>query len=172
MGEHEKTIAKKFFVLLYLFLRRKYKNIDVVFIRHTHEAKEVDEETFFHSPESGGTLVSTAYDEMLRIIKERYPVNEWNLYMAQASDGDNTDSDNTWCTMKLGAMLPWLQYVTYVEVGRPAHGEYAHRPSNLWTMMDGLQQVHPNLALRKLNDQAQVIETFRSLFQTKAPVTA
>lgn len=172
MGEHEKTIAKKFFVLLYLFLRRKYKNIDVVFIRHTHEAKEVDEETFFHSPETGGTLVSTAYDEMLRIIKERYPISEWNFYMAQASDGDNTESDNGWCTMKLGAMLPWLQYATYVEIGRAAHAEYAHKPSNLWTMMDGLQQVHRNLALRKLSDQAQVIETFRSLFQTKVPVAA
>jgi uncharacterized sporulation protein YeaH/YhbH (DUF444 family) len=93
--------------------------------------------------------------------------------MAQASDGDNTDSDNPWCTMKLGAMLPWFQYVTYVEIGRKGSGEYnPARPSNLWQMMDGLQGTHPNLALRKLNDEAQVIETFRSLFQTKAPATA
>ena len=92
-----------------MFLRRKYKDIDVVFIRHHHTAEECDQETFFHKPETGGTIVSTAYDEMLRVIRDRYDVNEWNIYLAQASDGDNTESDNQMCQTKLGMMLPWMQ---------------------------------------------------------------
>ena len=90
MTEHMKDLAKRFYVLLYIFLRRKYKHVDVVFIRHTHQAAEVDEDTFFHSPETGGTVVSTALDEMRRVVAERYSPDAWNIYAAQASDGDNT----------------------------------------------------------------------------------
>jgi uncharacterized sporulation protein YeaH/YhbH (DUF444 family) len=86
MDEHMKDLAKRFYSLLYLFLKRRYgKRVEVVFIRHTHEAKEVDEETFFHSRESGGTVVSTALEEMARIIQDRFPANQWNIYGAQAS---------------------------------------------------------------------------------------
>ena len=58
MGEREKDLAKRFFILLHLFLKRKYERVDVVFIRHTHEAKEVDEHEFFYGRETGGTVVS------------------------------------------------------------------------------------------------------------------
>ncbi|MGH7041279.1 MAG: YeaH/YhbH family protein, partial [Acetobacteraceae bacterium] len=68
MTEHMKDLAKRFYVLLYIFLRRKYKRVEVVFIRHTHQAQEVDEDTFFNSPETGGTVVSTALDEMRRVV--------------------------------------------------------------------------------------------------------
>lgn len=173
MGEREKTIAKKYFILLYLFLCRKYKEIHVVFIRHHHVAEECDQETFFTKPETGGTVVSTAYDEMLRIIQERYNVADWNIYMAQASDGDNSDSDNPACHAKLGRMLPWMQYATYVEIGRDHVSDYFQpRETTLWKMMDGLQAIHANLALRKITDEKQVIETFRSLFQSKPSVKA
>ena len=94
MTEHMKDLAKRFYVLLYIFLKRRYKNVEVVFIRHTHQASEVDEETFFNSPETGGTVVSTALEEMQRVINERYSPDNWNIYAAQASDGDNTASDN------------------------------------------------------------------------------
>ena len=97
MGEREKDLAKRFFVLLHLFLKRRYDRTDIVFIRHTHEAQEVDEETFFYSTQSGGTVVSTALEEMRRIIEERYPSREWNIYAAQASDGDNVASDSERC---------------------------------------------------------------------------
>ena len=92
MTEHMKDLAKRFYVLLYIFLKRRYKHVDVVFIRHTHQAQEVDEDTFFHSPETGGTVVSTALEEMQRVIEERYNPDAWNIYAAQASDGDNTAS--------------------------------------------------------------------------------
>ena len=90
MTEHMKDLAKRFYMLLYIFLTRRYKHVEIVFIRHTHEAKEVDEETFFNSPETGGTVVSSALREMQRIVEERYSPDAWNIYAAQASDGDNS----------------------------------------------------------------------------------
>lgn len=172
MGEREKTIAKKFFILLYLFLRRKYKNIDVVFIRHHHTAEECDQETFFTKPETGGTMVSTAYAEMERIVRERYDVSQWNIYLAQASDGDNTDSDNPTCQGQLNTILPWVQYATYIEIGRESSGDYYSRESTLWKLLNGLQKDFLNLAIRRIVNEEQVIETFRSLFQTKLRAAA
>ena len=93
MSEHMKDLAKRFYTLLYLFLTRRYKRVEIVFIRHTHAAEEVDEDTFFHSPASGGTVVSSALEEMRRIVAARYRPEDWNIYAAQASDGDNTRSD-------------------------------------------------------------------------------
>ncbi|MFZ4531216.1 MAG: YeaH/YhbH family protein, partial [Alsobacter sp.] len=94
MTEHMKDLAKRFFALLYIFLKRRYANVEVVFIRHTHTAEEVDEDTFFHSTETGGTVVSTALEEMHRVISHRYRPDDWNIYAAQASDGDNAPNDN------------------------------------------------------------------------------
>jgi uncharacterized sporulation protein YeaH/YhbH (DUF444 family) len=166
MGEREKTIAKKYFILLYLFLHRKYKDIDVVFIRHHHQAEECDQETFFTKPETGGTVVSTAYDEMLRVIRERYDIAAWNIYLAQASDGDNTESDKEFCTTKLGGMLPWLQYATYIEIGNNRSNAMT-LDSSMWRMIEQLKTNFDNLASRRINDEAEVIDIFRSLFQSK-----
>src|SRR6201986_5053490 len=94
MTEHMKDLAKRFYMLLYVFLKRRYRHVQIVFIRHTERAEEFDEDTFFHGPASGGTLVSSALEEMQRVIDERYPPENWNIYAAQASDGDNTASDN------------------------------------------------------------------------------
>ena len=69
MTEQMKDLAKRFFMLLHVFLTRRYKHVDIVFIRHTSSAQEVDEDTFFHSRETGGTIVSTALDEMMRVVR-------------------------------------------------------------------------------------------------------
>lgn len=173
MGEREKTIAKKFFVLLYLFLQRKYKYTDVVFIRHHHTAEECDQETFFHKQETGGTVVSTAYDVMRTVIRDRYNVNEWNIYLAQASDGDNTDSDGNWCELKLGTMLPWIQYAAYVEIGREITSDYYHAAeSSLWKTWGNLQAKFQNMARRKITKENQVVDVFRSLFKKQGTGTA
>ena len=118
MTEHMKDLAKRFYMLLYIFLTRRYKHVEIVFIRHTHEAKEVDEETFFHSPETGGTVVSTALDEMRGSSTERYPPADWNIYAAQASDGDNAPNDSEQ-TRRAAERddLPACQYFAYLEVG-------------------------------------------------------
>src|SRR5271154_2585923 len=124
MTEDMKDLAKRFFLLLHLFLSRQYQHVDVVFIRHTSEAKEVDEETFFNSRETGGTVVSTALAEMRRVIADRYPVDEWNIYAAQASDGDNYSSDSQTCLQLLTEeILPICQYFAYVEVYDPRQEE-------------------------------------------------
>ncbi len=170
MTEHMKDLAKRFYILLYVFLKRQYKDVEVVFIRHSHVAAEVDEDTFFHSPETGGTVVSTAYEEMDKIVKNRYPIDQWNIYCAQASDGDNTLSDNEICRQKLMFMLPWMQYLTYIEVSRNEHFPPGHmqRESDLWQMMKGIAHVFPEkVAMRHLSDKNEVVEVFRSLFKKK-----
>ncbi|NJM55573.1 MAG: YeaH/YhbH family protein, partial [Verrucomicrobiae bacterium] len=94
MDRARKDLAKRFFTLLYLFLKRNYEKIEVVFIRHHTVAKEVDEQEFFYSRETGGTVVSSALQLMGEIITERYPISSWNIYAAQASDGDNWHHDS------------------------------------------------------------------------------
>src|SRR3989338_2156160 len=112
MGQHEKDLAKRFFLLLHLFLERRYKRIDVRLIQHTHEAKEVDEQEFFYGTQTGGTVVSTALTLMDDIVKKNYPVAEWNVYAAQASDGDNWSGDSAKCIELLGkTILPICQHV-------------------------------------------------------------
>ena len=97
MTEAMKDLAKRFFMLLHVFLVRRYRHVDIVFIRHTSTAEEVDEETFFYSRETGGTVVSTALEKMLEIARARYPTDRWNIYGAQASDGDNYGADSGRC---------------------------------------------------------------------------
>ena len=97
MGEREKDLAKRFFILLHLFLQRKYDKVEIVFIRHTHEASEVDEDTFFNGRETGGTIVSSALKKMIEVLEARYPIKDWNVYCAQASDGDNSSGDTVAC---------------------------------------------------------------------------
>src|SRR3546814_17979424 len=98
---------------------RCYRHVEVVFIRHTDRAEEVDEQTFFYSRETGGTLVSSALEKMLEVVKDRYNPEDWNIYVAQASDGDNMASDNPrTVSLMQDAIIPISQYVAYLEVGR------------------------------------------------------
>src|SRR5207237_7295038 len=92
MSEHMKDLAKRFYMLLYIFLKRRYRHVEIVFIRHTDRAEEVDEETFFRGPASGGTLVSAALSAMHEIVRSRFRPAEWNIYTAQASHGDSSTS--------------------------------------------------------------------------------
>jgi uncharacterized sporulation protein YeaH/YhbH (DUF444 family) len=117
MGEREKDLAKRFFILLHLFLNRRYEKVDIVFIRHTHDAQEVDEQTFFYSRQSGGTIVSTALEKMLEIQRERYTTSDWNIYAAQASDGYTQSGDAKRCVELLESeLMPICQYYAYIEI--------------------------------------------------------
>ncbi len=167
MNEHMKDLAKRFYSLLYLFLNRRYEHVDVVFIRHTHEASEVDEHTFFYSRETGGTVVSTALFEMQKIVRERYPVDQWNIYAAQASDGDNTSSDNAVVLAQLrDVILPICQYYAYVEVGMDDEDDHpgAGEPStNLWRAYRRVSVDAP-FAMRKVKHRRDIYPVFRELF--------
>lgn len=162
MTEHMKDLAKRFYMLLYLFLTRRYRHVDIVFIRHTHTAKEVDEDTFFYSTETGGTVVSTALAEMTRIVKARYSPADWNIYAAQASDGDNTSSDNP-ATLDLlhDSILPVCQYFAYIEVGAE-YKDWLGRESDLWRAYKSVTAA--NMAMRKVRSRAQIFPVFRDLF--------
>jgi uncharacterized sporulation protein YeaH/YhbH (DUF444 family) len=166
MTERMKDLAKRFFMLLHIFLVRRYKQVDLVFIRHTSTAQEVDEETFFYSRETGGTVVSTALAEMKRVIKERYPLDAWNIYAAQASDGDNFGADSGRCISLLNELLPACQYYAYIEVGEgtDGFGDRRAEKTDLWRSYAEAAEGHPNFVMRKVGDPSQIFPVFHDLF--------
>ena len=158
MDEARKELSKRFFILLYLFLTRHYDKIELVFIRHHTQAQEVDEENFFHARETGGTVVSSALVLMDQIIKARYSPTEWNIYGAQASDGDNWHHDSGRCRELLtDSLLPACRYFAYVQV--------ADEEQNLWEEYTRLRISHPHFAMRKVTEAAQIYPVFRELFK-------
>ncbi|MDH4986577.1 YeaH/YhbH family protein [Aminobacter anthyllidis] len=175
MGEREKDLAKRFFVLLHLFLKRRYAKTDIVFIRHTHEASEVDEDTFFYSTQSGGTVVSTALEEMLRVVRERYPAKEWNIYAAQASDGDNIPNDSERCVSILDKTLMRLcQYYAYVEIIDERESEmfrHADNGTSLWNAYREVSAEWPNFEMTRIAKPSDIYPVFHELF-AKAPAPA
>jgi hypothetical protein len=168
MTEHMKDLAKRFFTLLYIFLKRRYRHVEVVFIRHTHVAAEVDEETFFYARETGGTIVSTALDEMAKVVAERFPATHWNIYAAQASDGDNTPSDTakTIQLMETG-ILPLVQYFAYLEVGSDDDDGPVmptERATLLWRTYALVVKQGGEIAMRKVRHRREIFPVFRELF--------
>jgi uncharacterized sporulation protein YeaH/YhbH (DUF444 family) len=158
MDEARKDLSKRFFILLYLFLTRHYEKIDLVFIRHHTQAQEVSEEDFFHARETGGTVVSSALELMDEIIRARYPSGEWNIYGAQASDGDNWHHDSGRCRELLEErILPMCRYYAYVQV--------AEEEQNLWEEYTRLCGNHKHFAMRKATEAAQIYPVFRDLFK-------
>ncbi len=159
MDEEKKATAKRFFMLLYLFLTRNYEKIEVVFIRHHTIAKEVSEEDFFQSRESGGTVVSSALELMKDIVHERYANGMWNIYGAQASDGDNWENDSPHCRELLAeTILPYVQHFAYIEI---TPGE----PQNLWREYDKLRGGHGNFAMQRIEGLSDIYPVFRELFK-------
>ena len=162
MGQEIKDIAKRFFLLLYLFLQRSYEAVEVVFIRHHSEARECDEDEFFYARETGGTLVSKAMDLASHIIDKRYPVADWNIYIAQASDGDNWETDTEICRKIISErLLPKVQYFAYVEI--------AERPQNLWHTYQQIQEEFADyFAQQRIRNYADIYPVFRRLFARRS----
>lgn len=166
MDESRKDLAKRFFILLHLFLKRHYERIEIVFIRHHTTAKVVDEEEFFHSTETGGTVVSSALALAAEEIKARFPTDQWNIYVAQASDGDNWEGDSPRCLeLLLEDLLPVVQYFTYVEI---TTGE----PQNLWVHYEQARAAKPNMALGRIRDRTDIYPVLRELFAKKEKAAA
>jgi uncharacterized sporulation protein YeaH/YhbH (DUF444 family) len=161
MSESRKDLAKRFFILLHLFLKRHYERIEIVFVRHHTTAKIVDEEEFFSSTESGGTIVSSALEATIADIDERFPLDQWNIYVAQASDGDNWESDSPRCRdLLVQELLPKVQYMAYVEI---TTGE----PQNLWLHYEQACAARPNLALGRIQERSDIFPVLRDLFAKK-----
>jgi len=168
MGEREKDLAKRFYMLLYLFLKRRYERVEVVFIRHTHHAEEVDEETFFYSRQSGGTVVSTAIDKMLEVQKARFPASEWNIYVAQASDGFTQSGDAKRCVELLDqSVMPISQYYAYIEILDERELEvFSSEDSGaeLWRAYRGFAPKWPHFAQTRIARPQDIFPVFRELF--------
>lgn len=158
MDQATKDIAKRFYVLLYLFLTRTYENVEVVFIRHHTQAKEVDEHEFFYSQETGGTIVSSALRLMNEIVADRFPVGQWNIYAAQASDGDNWADDSPRCReLMQESLLPQCQYFSYIEITRRSH-------QTLWHEYEKLEGAFGNFAMKNIRSVDDIFPVFRELF--------
>ncbi len=155
MGQKEKSLAKKFYLLLYLFLTQHYERVDIVWIRYHTVAKEVDEHEFFNSRETGGTVVSSSLKLMQKILKDRYPVEKWNLYAAMASDGDNFAQDVDLTKECVEEVLPLLQYFAYVEISA--------KPKNMWESFSDI--TGKTFARQRLNDDKDIYPVFQELFK-------
>ncbi|RCS59617.1 YeaH/YhbH family protein [Parvibium lacunae] len=159
MDEDKKDMAKRFFILLYLFLQRAYEEIEVVFIRHHTQAQEVSEQDFFYSRESGGTVVSSGLKLMVEIMAKRYAPDEWNIYAAQASDGDNWSGDSPLCGQLIHEqIMPLVQYFAYIEI---TDGE----PQNLWFEYEKLKETQRYFSMQRITQRADIFPVFRELFK-------
>ena len=168
MSEHMKDLAKRFYMLLYVFLTRRYRHVEIVFIRHTDRAEEVDEDTFFHGPASGGTMVSSALEAMHEIVRSRFRPADWNIYAAQASDGDNSNSDSAAVSQLLTEkILPVSQFFAYLEVGETGGSTFDMPDSSLWTLYQRLRADGAPLSMRKVSERSEIFPVFHDLFQRR-----
>lgn len=157
-----KDMAKRFFFLLYLFLQKNYESVEIVFIRHHAEARECNEENFFYARETGGTVVSSALKLTDEIIQERYQSSNWNIYVAQASDGDNWEADSPRCSQIIrDKILPQVQYYAYVEITDRQH-------QNLWREYQKLKDENSEyFSMAHIRQFGEVYPVFRELFEKR-----
>ncbi len=160
MGDIEKDLAKRFFLLLYLFIHRQYRSVEIVFIKHHGEASECTEQEFFGAKEGGGTLVSPALQLVEDIMGERFPPEHWNVYLAQASDGDNAQDDNRVVHERALELLPQLRNLFYLEVNQD-------QESALLKLYKAMSQDFPELMTVRAKRTEDIYPLFRSLFSPR-----
>ncbi|MGQ0622239.1 MAG: YeaH/YhbH family protein [Panacagrimonas sp.] len=162
MTEEKKDLAKRFFTLLYLFLSRKYEKVEVVFIRHTDNAEEVDEQRFFHDTQSGGTVVQSALKLMTEIVDDRYPPASYNIYGAQVSDGDAFGADPEKSRALLqDQLLPLCRYYCYIEV--PDDADHTSPLGYAYARIESKK-----FAMKSVTSRADVYPVLRDLFKREA----
>lgn len=169
MDEDKKRTARKFFALQYAFIQRMYPNTDLVFIAHTDEPEEMDEENFFTTRKSGGTIVSPAFALANQIIKTRYDAQQTNIYLSYAGDGDNWDSDNPSVIAEIeeNGLLAKLRHMVYIQVGMTIAGTFTLSSSgtSLWNVMRSISSGNPKMKVEKIQDEAEVFSTFRKIYK-------
>jgi uncharacterized sporulation protein YeaH/YhbH (DUF444 family) len=165
MDEDKKRMARKFFSLQYAFIVRKYPQTDLIFVAHTETPEEMTEEEFFTTRKSGGTVVSPAYALIHKIIKERYDAHETNIYLSQASDGDNWDHDNGNCITELEekGLLAKVRHMSYAQVGQSFAGGFGS--STLWTVLESIANTSKKVAMVKIDDDSEVFDAFHKIYK-------
>lgn len=158
MGPFEKYIARSFFFWMVRFLRTKYQNVEIVFLAHHTEAKEVTEEEFFTKGESGGTRCSSVYKLALDIIDSRYPRDDYNIYAFHFSDGDNLTSDNEQCIKLIEQLLMKCQLVGYGEIEGPYY--YTSTLSSAYKRV-----THPRFVSVSIRDKSGVYPALKTFFK-------
>lgn len=166
MGEAEKTLSRKFFWLLYAFLKRSYEHVDLIFVAHTTSAKIMEEQEFFETRLSGGTLVSAGLEVVAKLIKER--AGKTNIYVAQATDGDNSETDNGTCSEILeDDILPGCQYYAYLQIKNKATQDLG-----LWRSFEKVAQTHKKLQMKEILHEKEIFQIFRELFNREKKQTS
>ena len=167
MDEEKKRMARKFFALQYAFIKKKHPQTDLIFIAHTDEAWELNEEQFFTTRQSGGTIVSPTYILLNQILKARYDAKSTNIYISQASDGDNWDSDNAQIIPELegSGLLAKVRYMSYAQVGMSFASGYGS--STLWTVLSSIANSSKKLAMVKIGTDAEVFDAFHKIYKRK-----
>lgn len=164
MGSFEKYVARSFFHWMTRFLRTKYEHVEIVFIAHHTEAREVTEEEFFTKGESGGTICSSAYIKALQVIDSRFPPAQYNLYPFHFSDGDNLSSDNDRCVQLIHELLTRCNMFGYGEVNQ------YNRSS---TLMTAYKQIHhPKFQYSIIKEKGEVYQALKTFFSVKKAAQA
>jgi len=162
MDATKKFLARSFYFLLYQFVKIKYRNTELVFIAHHTEAKEVNEEEFFHKGESGGTLISSGYNKALEIINSRYHPSVWNIYAFHCSDGDNWSSDNEDAIKAAKDLLKVCNLFGYGEI-KP--GRISNFESSMFKIFEQIKA--DNFAMVKITRKEEIWPAFRSLISVE-----
>ncbi len=164
MGEFKKYIARSFYFWMVRFLRTKYDNVEIVFISHHTEAREVTEEQFFTQGESGGTVVSSAYQLALDIINARYRPQDWNIYPFHFSDGDNYYSDNEEAVRLADELIATCNLFGYGEIGEEGTSGYRRSSGALLSIFkDRLKQKERFIGVR-IDDKDEVYPALKQFF--------
>ncbi len=159
MGKQKKFLARSFFFLLYQFLRYRYESIDLVFISHTTEASEVNEDDFFKKASTGGTYISSGLNKAMDVMKERYPVSSWNIYCFHCSDGENFSEDNEKAIKAMKEIINISQLSSYIQISRSQDTIWGEEMANLFSTL-----VNEKFKIIKIAEKEDIWPQFKKLF--------
>ena len=172
MTKSKKFLARSFFFLLYQFINHKYSSVDVVFVSHTTDAHEVNEEQFFTRATGGGTMASSALEKVKEIIEKRYHPNNWNIYTFYCGDGENWPSDNDPTIEHFNYLKDINQMMCYTEIGEAPESRInslsffaEFSENNLWNRLNKFES--PNFKRIRLVTHDDIWRSFKKLFGGK-----
>lgn len=164
MDTMKKYLARSFFFLLFQFVRTRYNKVEVVFIAHDAEAREVSEQEFFTKGESGGTIISSGYSKALEIIQDRYHPEHWNLYAFHCSDGDNWMTDNANAVRMAQELCAVCNLFGYGEIKPLNSGSYGN------SLMEIFAQIQaPNFLSAVIESKTDIWPTFKEFLTHERP---
>ena len=157
MGDEQKEIVRIESFWIDTWLRRHYKGLQTRYVIHDAVAREVDRHTFFHTRESGGTMISSAYKLALEMIESDYPSSSWNVYPFHFSDGDNWSADDTRLCIEMlrGEVLPGVNQFAYGQVESPyGSGQF------IKDLREAVGEL-PNVALSEIADKDAIYQSIK-----------